>query len=586
VLAILVAADANAGLTTVPDAVRPGAIRPGDDPVARPTPPAAATFEVPPVINRPLDVDEGERIEVAAFALKGFTDRPELGINRADVEALLEESRLARPDGFTVGHLQEVAVAVTRYYREKGLILAQAFVPVQTVDDGQVDIEIMEGRLGQVLTEGNEYFSSRLLTSPFEQVLDEPVTKERMEEILLRLSDYDGLSMFGVFQPGQSVGSADLLLRVQEERKFEAIARYDNHGLFETGRRRLRLDGFFNNITRAGDTLSVTAQHSDMPDNLFFWRGAYERPVLGPENFIGASYDLNQFRVGGQFADQLITSDTKSANLWWDRSLIRSRQKNLSARLNLARKRARTRIRGRERSIDNLTVLSLETTFDNVDVRWAGLNAAQLQISRGFNDFLGAMGDRFAADDASVQPSRLGGNGEFAEGEFTKVWLSMSRLQSLAPISEKLRHHSLLVRIEAQWSPDLLVPLEQYAIGGPNNVRAFQPTEALFDRAAFGSIEWIINAPGIADLPSQFGNRTWGELIQVSLFYDYAVGLNNSPIDNVEKHSEIFDGAGFSISFTNPNTFSTKFSFGFPLGDPRPQNGRDPQYWIDFNYFY
>ena len=349
-----------------------------------------------------------------------------------------------------------------------------------------------------------------------------------MEEILLRLSDYDGLSMFGVFQPGQSVGTADLLLRVQEERKFEGIARYDNHGLFETGRRRLRLDGFVNNVTRAGDTLSLTAQHSDLPENLFFWRAAYERPIFGPRDFIGISWDVNKFKVGGEFADQRITSDTKNAHIWWDRSIIRSRQRNLSTRVDLARKRARTRIRGQERSLDNLAVLSLEATYDSVDGRWAGLNAAQIQLSRGFNDFLGAMGDRFEADNASVQPSRLGGNGEFAEGEFTKLWLSLSRLQSLTPISEKLRHHSILIRTEVQWSPDLLVPLEQYAIGGPNNVRAFQPTEALFDRAAFGSIEWIVNAPGIADEPSMFGNRTWGELIQISMFYDYAVGLNNS----------------------------------------------------------
>jgi len=580
------AVDAWGGQTTLPDAVRPGAVRPGEEQVRPTRPEPEAVFQVPPAVERPLDVDEGERIQVARFELQGFVERDALGIDRAEIEALLAEQRAARPEGFTVGHLQEVARALTQYYRSKGLILAQAFVPVQTVEDGAVTIEVMEGRLGDVVAEGNEYFGTGLLTDPFAGLLGEPVTKERMEEVLLRLGDYDGLSMFGVFQPGRSVGTTDLVLRVQEERVFEAAVRYDNHGLIETGRRRLRLDGFVNNVTRAGDTLSLTAQHSDLPENLFFWRAAYERPVLGPRDFVGLSYDLNQFRVAGDFRDQRITSDTKTAHVWWERSFIRSRQRNLYGKLDLARKRARTRIRGVERSIDNLAVLSLELNWDNVDARFAGLNAARLQINQGFNDFLGAMGDAEAGANASVPPSRRGGNGEFASGQFTKVWLSASRLQALTPVSEKLRHHSLLVRLEYQWSPDLLVPLEQYAIGGPNNVRAFQPTEALFDRALFGSIEWIINAPGIADRPSMFGNRTWGELIQLSFFYDYAVGLNNSPIDNVEKHTEVFDGAGFSLSFTNPNVFSTKFTFGFPLGNPRPQNERDPQYWIDFNFFY
>ena len=114
-------------------------------------------LKYPPVINRPLDVDEGERIQVARFELRGYTDREELGISREELEALLAQKQSERPDGFTVGHLQEVAVEVTRYYRSKGLILAQAFVPVQTVSDGVVEIEVMEGRLGEVLTEGTEF---------------------------------------------------------------------------------------------------------------------------------------------------------------------------------------------------------------------------------------------------------------------------------------------------------------------------------------------------------------------------------------------------------------------------------------------
>ena len=50
--------------------------------------------------------------------------------------------------------MQEVADQVTIYYREKGLILAQAVVPIQTVDEGMVIIEVFEGRLGRVMVEG------------------------------------------------------------------------------------------------------------------------------------------------------------------------------------------------------------------------------------------------------------------------------------------------------------------------------------------------------------------------------------------------------------------------------------------------
>jgi hemolysin activation/secretion protein len=154
----------------------------------------------------------------------------------------------------------------------------------------------------------------------------------------------------------------------------------------------------------------------------------------------------------------------------------------------------------------------------------------------------------------------------------------------LSPVWEKLVNHNLLFSFEAMWSPDLLVPIEQYAVGGPTNVRGYRSTEVLFDRAIFGSVEWFINAPFIADQPA-FGNRTWGELIQLSFFYDQAFGQLNTALD-IEKQSENLRSAGFAISFNNPDVFSMKVSIAQPLSRPLPENGKEPQYWIDLNIFF
>ena len=141
-----------------------------------------------------------------------------------------------------------------------------------------------------------------------------------------------------------------------------------------------------------------------------------------------------------------------------------------------------------------------------------------------------------------------------------------------------------MFRTELQWSPDLLVPLEQYSVGGPTNVRAYQPTENLYDRAWFSSFEWIINAPGFADKPA-FDNRTWGELVQLSFFFDMAAGVLNSPLSTEDK-SDNFKGGGIGLSANVPNRFASKISIAFPVGEPRPENQRDPQYWLDFNFFF
>ena len=41
------------------------------------------------------------------------------------------------------------------YYKDKGFLLAQAFIPAQG-ENGNVLIEVIEGRLGNVLAQGNQ----------------------------------------------------------------------------------------------------------------------------------------------------------------------------------------------------------------------------------------------------------------------------------------------------------------------------------------------------------------------------------------------------------------------------------------------
>lgn len=122
VLGLLVAAFPNslpAAFIEIPEAVRPGAVR-----KIIPVPPPEALFEVPPVVERPLDIDDGEKIVVTAFLVEGANDRPEFDINAADVKSIADAKLGERPDGFTVRCLQEVADDITKYYREHGLILA------------------------------------------------------------------------------------------------------------------------------------------------------------------------------------------------------------------------------------------------------------------------------------------------------------------------------------------------------------------------------------------------------------------------------------------------------------------------------
>ena len=568
----------------VPDGAKPGAQRPGEMPSERPRPPPPETFQVPALIDRPLEIDDGEKIEVKRFMLDGAVDRPRHKIAVSEVQALVDTKLAERADGFTVGRLQEVADAVTKYYRDHGLILAQAFVPVQSVESGEVKIQVMEGQLGSVVAEGNKMYKPAVLAQPFRKIIGQPITKEAIETALLTVSDNPGLSSFGVFQPGARVGTADMVLKVQDEQRLEAALRWDNHGIAETGSSRQLGRVTVNNPLGLGDRFTTTVQRTVAPANTWFYALDYEIPVkVLYDTVFGIGMDRNQFDVGGQFRDADIHSDVRNYNVSLSKDFLRSRLMNFSATARLAKKRSGTKAAGRKQNIDSLAVASGEFNFDSVDARFGGLNTANLEISHGFNDFLGAMGK----SPAFVPPTRQGGNGKFAQGDFNKVQLRLSRFQALTPLWDKLKDHNLLFTSEIMWSPDLLVPLEQYDVGGPDNVRGYRSTEKLFDRAVFGSVEWIINAPFVADVPA-FGNRTWGEIIQFSMFYDVASGYLNSALAPTERKAENYNSVGVAFSFNNPKVFSSKLTIAVPVGNgPRPEEmGWEPKYWLDVNVFF
>jgi hemolysin activation/secretion protein len=587
---ILTITSAYAGPVGLPDSARPGAVRPEQEGRSDiPSKSVAEVLEVPAVIDRPFDVDEGEVIVVKEFRLLDGEDLPEYDISVDEVIAVLEEQRALRPEGFTIGQMQGAAEAVTTHYRKRGLVLAQAVVPVQTVSGGIVDIQIFVGRLGRVLAEGNKMYSKNILEKPFEKLIGEPITKAQVEAAMLTLTDYSGLSVFGVFQPGLRVGLADIVLKIQEEKRFDVAFRADDHGTRETGRNRLRTVIDWNNAMGVADRLTLSGQQAYNPKNNFFIAADYER-FLANGYKVGGFVNVNGFKISRAFTNIPISAKAINQGIYLEKSFLRSRRENFSARFGFTRKKSQTITAGRSTNRDLLSVFSLSADYDSVDSfslsndptqGGGGINFAYLEFSQGLNDVFGSMG---SPNDASklpfgLRPSRQGGGfaNAYAAGRFNKIFASYTRLQTVR------KNHSLLFRTEYQWSNDILVPLEQYSVGGPDNLRAFPVAQVLWDRAYFVSLEWLINAPFFADKPA-FDNRTWGEILQFSMFFDQATGRLNTPRLSDQQGYESLRGAGFGLRFTLPGFIESKILWASEIGGNEVGDERNQQVWGDFTY--
>ena len=538
-------------------------------------------FEVPPVIERPLGMDEGPRVVVSSFSLSGAVDREKQDLRVSDVEAILGgHVRSQPPDGYTINQLQGIADEITRFYRERGLIIAQAIVPAQEVQNGVVSLRVLEGSLEDVQVEGNGDYKAKVIEGPFRRLRGQPITQEGIERALLDVQGFPGLTVFGTFTSGDELGNTDLVVKVREEDRFYFTPSVDNYGSEFTGEYRAMLDFTFNNLFGVADQVNGYILQTFEPDNGTYGGLNFNFPF--GRNAIGFGGSTNQFDVGGLEAltDLGVEGEVVQADIYWDYTFANGRFFGAGGRLGVATKKATTEIPGFESnqmvviSEDNLAVASLAFDFFAASRKGRGFTIGSFVADIGMPDTLGSMDGSGVGGDALS--SRLGGDGERAGGSFEKYKFNLQHLRRLGT------NNSLLLRVDGQYTDDILVSLEQYSIGGPQNVRAYPVAEALVDTGTSATLEWIINAPGFSDKTTK-GNRTWGEIFQVSLYADYAYGELNNPRVNEEPTVD-YSGFGLGLQFNVPGKLYARFDVASPIGSREATNDRDPQYYFRMSF--
>ena len=503
--------------------------------------------------------------------------------------------RLQRLQGLTIGQLQQVADVITKYYHDKGYFLARAVIPAQEIKDGVVNIRVLEGRLEKVQTSGNKRYSDEKLAAPFKPLLGELVTVDRTENALLTLSQYPGLSAAGVFRPGTDVGTTDIVVNVQKERAVDGSVRVDNSGTTFTGRNRLIGTVNWNNPTGGADLFRATLLKTFTPDNSKFGDLRYEHPVFGAYNTFGADISRNVFDVTSTGIaisgnNSFVHGISKIGTLSLEHDFFRTRQASLLGTFDLSRKRADTYILGNLQSRDDLAVLGYQFDYNAINSNTNTISTGYVRVEHGLGGLLGVPNtsdivngnttphpSRQVGVDKSVTPQRP----IYASPEFNRLTLNYQIYKNLPA------NQGLLFRVGGQYSSDALTSLEQYVIGGPDNVRGVPSSQFLMDKGGFGSIEYSVAAPGFADKHA-FGSYTWGQVLRFKIFTDSAFGLKNKP-QSAADGRQTATSTGVGLSFTIPGTAAANLQWAHLNGGARAGTSlNDPltikdssQLWFD-----
>jgi hemolysin activation/secretion protein len=563
----------------VPPGATPGGALPRVESAVRPAEKKGELLDIPRVADRPSVAGAGPRILVKSFRLQGATDYPERDVTVAKAAALLNGTLTTQPaEGFTLDQLQEAANKVSAYYREAGYILAQAFVPAQQVKNGEVVVQVLEGRLGSITVEGNKGYSARTLERPFKLLVGEPLEKESIESALLTVTNYPGVTAFGILGAGREVGTTNLTLRIQDEDAFRAETAVDNYGTRFAGEYRGQVSLTFNDPLGFADRLRLTglyARNTSGGSSHGAYGGLdYEIPLFSPNDSLRFLHLTNTYDVSAA-TEALIGADsegeTRVNEVAYRHDFTRTRLGAASIGLAVNTKSASFESASVIRYKDKLATARLDTQWERADLRFRGVNRIAFAYTRGFNGLFDSMDsyDPSGSYDAS-RASRAG-----ASGRFEKIAVQLQRVQRISQFT------SLVARVEGQYTDDPLVSLEQFSMGGPDSVRAYSTSELLAERGGVASLELIVGAPGFSSVPA-FASHTWGQVLQFSLFADYAKGKLNEPVAFSDSRDNELSGAGVSTQLSVPGHVFARLDVATPLSSRDPGNGRDPQYFFRF----
>ncbi len=155
-------------------------------------------------------------------------------LTQADLDGILANYLGKRVDFSQIQHLVQ---QVNDLYNKRGVVTASAVLPPQTLSDGVLKVQLVEGKLAKVVVNGDhqtadKFVLGRVRLTTAGDVVDVPTAARdltwfnKVYHAQLRMS----------LQPGAVFGTTDVALAISEPKKNQLSFFIDNQGVSSTGR--------------------------------------------------------------------------------------------------------------------------------------------------------------------------------------------------------------------------------------------------------------------------------------------------------------------------------------------------------------
>ena len=500
-----------------------------------------------------------DEVQEPTFAINAFDVRGNTLLQPHKVQSALDP--FTGP-GMTAGSVQEARDALERAFHQQGYPAVVVNIPEQTVENGIVQLEVIESRIRRIRITGNRYFTHERILSKLPSfrpgnILYLPDIQRELGE----LNANPDIKVEPSLSPGKKPGTIDIELQVEDRLPLHGHVELNNRHSHDTSELRLNAMIKYDNLWQKEHSASLQIQTSpEDTEEVQVIAASYVMPNPWRTDHFAAFYAVwsdSQTAFGEGFAT---VGEGQIIGLRYIIPLPGEGPYQHNISLGLDWKSFEDTIDLEDQNVDKT-----EVTYLPVSASYTG----SLADSTGLTEFSAGLNMAFRGLVTEKQEFQ---NKRFkSRGNYLYATAGLERNQNLP------HGASIFAKIDGQIASQPLISNEQYSAGGMESVRGYMESEVLGDHALHVTSE--LRSP---DLVTKLNLGKKHSLI-VHAFYDWARLYVKEPLPGEDQVTTI-DGVGIGCRGNVLEHFSYDLEWGVPLTETDKTEAYDSVMYFQLRY--
>ena len=436
--------------------------------------------------------------------------------------------------------IQQIKNLITKHYIDNGYLNSGAVIPDQDIEDGALDIQIIEGELTHVRVANQGHLNDNYISERIRLDPHKPLNLYVLQERLYLLQQDPRIQRINAeLGPGDKRGESILNIEITEAKPYTILLQADNHQPPSIGEAQGTLRFQHLNITGFGDKIDATINHTEGLNKGYV---NYQWPLTADDKILYAAYEKNDSEIVSDEIKALglkLENKSDTATIGFTYPLFKTSTETFEATLQLDKRESTSFIDGTPISyagtgaVDGVSKITVLRLIQN----WLKFSPQAVYSFRHI------MSVGLDALDSTQH------DGRDPDSEFY-TWLLQGQVANHYPNIGL----QTVFRADFQIAFDELMSMEQIAVGGANSVRGYRENQLVRDNGFIASMELR---------QAVFQSESAQHVVQIVGFADYGrAWMDSGPVEPESIYS-----IGTGLRWQWNRTALAEFYWAEPLKD-------------------